>query len=146
MPHLKIAVNTVNEAQVSIGNLLGLSLGGNTITVAKAKLHDYIEANFDTPTEKRLTERQIEFAGEFGFDIRGLSKRVGEAVIFDILYSLDVESIERQHLGPGVVVYNRHDKLKERFTISSIREEGVVFFKGGSGRHAYARNLISVSD
>jgi hypothetical protein len=148
MPVVKIIIDIVNEEQVSFGALLGLDIKGDTITVAHAKFYDYIDSRFGSQKdEKELTRRQIEFASEFGFDISKYSKRVGETVINDILYSLDVESIKKQNLKPYTLVYNRHDTSSERLVISSIKmETGIVYFKGGCGRYAFARNLININE
>lgn len=148
MPTVKIVIDIVNEEQISFGALLDLDIVGDTITVAHAKISDYIDSRFGFQNEKKeLSIKQIEFARDFGFDISKYSKRVGETVINDILYSLDVESIVKQDLKPGTEVYNRHDIFSDRLVISSIKmDNGIVYFKGGCGRYAYARNLIKVTE
>jgi hypothetical protein len=148
MPTVKIVIDIVNEEQISFGAHLGLDIKGDTITVAQAKLYDNIDSRFGSQKEeKELSRKQIEFASDFGFDISKYSKRIGETVINDILYSLDVESIKKQNLKPGTSVYNRHDTFGERLVISSIKmDNGIVYFKGGCGRYAFARNLIKINE
>jgi hypothetical protein len=60
------------------------------------------------------TPKQIDFAAKFQRDISGATRRVGSAVINDLMTELNHEAIKREKLTPGVVVVNKHDALKQK--------------------------------
>jgi len=59
------------------------------------------------------TPKQIDFAAKFQRDISGATRRVGSAVINDLMTELNHEAIKRGKLTPGVV-WSKHDALKQK--------------------------------
>ncbi len=92
------------------------------------------------------TPKQIELAAKFQWDISGTSRRVGNAIINDLMTDLNHEAIRREKLAPGVVVINKHDQLMIKHVISSITDDGTVYFRGGNGAKAWARSLVRSKD
>lgn len=137
-------IKRVSDQQIAFCRKLGMDLTGETESLAAAKIYDMIRAEFFNEDLGNPSEKQIELAKTFGFDITKCSRREGNAIIDDIMNELNYESIEEQQLAPGMEVINRWDALKTVYTISSIREDGIVFFKGGNGKKAWARNLIKI--
>jgi hypothetical protein len=137
-------VEKVNHEQVLFGKKLGLDLTGCSIGVALAKIEDVIDLEFYKIELKTLTEKQINFGINLGFDISEMSKRQGEAFLDDILYQMNCESIENEQLKSGVKVRNIFDEYNNIEIISSISKNGTVYFKGGNGKRAWARNLRNV--
>jgi hypothetical protein len=135
-------IPTVSEAQVACGRKLGLELASATVGVALAKIEDWLDQYFWGKDLGRPTQKQIALAQQFDYDIASETRRVGSAIIGDIMTQLNLESIEWQHLEPGAVVTNKWEQPGSTYTISSIEEDGLVFFKGGNGEKAWARNLI----
>ena len=137
------ATRTVSETQIAFGRRIGLELSDKSIGVAQAMINDAIQQGFfgrndlGTPTPK-----QIELAMKFGIDIAQATRGVGDATIADIMYQLNQNAIAEQKLKPGINVVNRHDALGIVRTVSSIAEDGTVYFKGGNGARAWARSLI----
>ena len=72
-------------------------------------------------------------AAQFQRNIATASKRVGTAVVDDLLTELNHETIRRERLAPGVKVKNKHDPFEREWVISSISGDGTVFFRGGNG-------------
>jgi len=137
----------VSEAQIEFGRRIGLDLRGKSVAVARAMIEDQILSQFYGRNDLgNPTPRQIELARKFGHDISSVSRGVGDAVIDDIMTQLNHEAIAEQRLAPGVVVINKHDRIGQRFVISSIKEDGTVFFRGGNGAKAWARSLTRVDD
>lgn len=62
----------------------------------------------------------------------------------DIFDQLNRESVENQNLRPGDVVTKRWDQNGKQYVISSIQEDGSVYFKGGNMNRAWARNVQKV--
>ncbi len=132
----------VSDSQVTFGVRLGLDFQGCTVSVAAARIEDAIDAGFRGKTTMGSpTEKQIKLAAKFGYDISRLSRREGHAVIDDLMTELNHEAIEAWALAPGITVVNVHDNLRTAQVISSIQPDGTVYFRGGNGRRAWARNL-----
>ena len=90
--------------------------------------------------DRRPTQKQIEFASRYGYDIRELEREVADAVVDDLMTELNLQAVDSEGLAPGVQVFNVHDP-KRAEVVSSIRADGTVYLKGGQGRKAWARNL-----
>jgi hypothetical protein len=140
-----LRVESVNEQQIAVGLRLGLDLRGRSVRVASAMIGDFLMTHFWGVSERgQPSLRQRELAEEFGFDISGLSKGVGSAVIDDIMDHLNKEAIETEGLEPGVQVrFRSRDDGRVRI-VSSVTPDGTVYFKGGNGQKAWARSLVRV--
>lgn len=139
-------MNLVTGSQVQFGRLIGLELTAKSVGVARAMIEDVIDRNFYGQSDLgNPTAKQVALAHKFGQDISAMSRRVGDAVIDDILTQLNHDAITDQRLATGVVVMNRHDRSRRR-VISSITEDGTVYFRGGNGARAWARSLIRVDE
>lgn len=137
----------VTEAQIQFGRRIGLELAGKSLGVARAMIEDAIDCQFYGRNDLgEPTPKQIELARKLGRNISTVSRRVGDAIIDDIMTQLNHEAIESQRLAPGVVVTNKHDLLGRKIVISSIKEDGTVYFRGGNGSKAWARSLIRADD
>lgn len=137
-------IDRVTDDQVAFGARLGLNLQGCTVTVAAARTDDAISTGFWGRKLGSPSPKQVELAAKFGYDISGLSRREGDAVIDDLMTQLNLETVESEGLAPGVVVTNIYDPLSRPITISSVYPDGTVYFRGGNGRRAWARNLRRV--
>jgi hypothetical protein len=134
-------VEKVNIKQIKFGQKLGLDFSGMSIGVAKAMIDDFIDKYFYNTELGSLTDKQVKYAYDLGFDISKMTKRQGEAFLNDILFQRNYEIIQKEKLEPGAKVkkiYNSHDYVE---TISSIAKDGTVYFQGGNGKKAWARNL-----
>lgn len=138
-------IKKVSQRQVAFGIRLGLDFADCTVGVAVAKIADLVDQGFWFCDLGKPTDKQVELASKFGYDISGETRRVGSAIIDDLMVQLNLESIDEQHLMPGDTVINKRDSFHQHYVISSIQESGLVFFKGGNGKKAWARNLIKVN-
>ena len=138
-------IKKTSSSQILFCKKIGIDVKGDTVSVAAAKIEEHIQKYFwgnedlGSPTEK-----QIKLARKFGIDISGMSRIVGDAVIDDILTQLNFNVIKEQQLKPGVRVRKKSDASKREYIISSISQDGTVYFKGGNGQRAWARNLINI--
>lgn len=142
-----------SQNQINIGSELGLDVSRDSWNVARAKLLDLIgDAIGDLIKYTNPTKKQIEFGKELGIDVSKNSFRVAIARIKDALTEKNLRAIEELQLVPGdQVVLTRwlnfngiSEKLKEKFIVSSIRKDGLVYFKGGNGRCAWAGKLRKI--
>jgi hypothetical protein len=133
--------------QREIADKLGITVSGDTFAVAAARILDVVgravgdECRYDTPTDK-----QVRFAGQLGIDISHDSFRVGSAKLDDELALLDMRQIAVQELGPGVKVRLKSRPGLPSRVISSIQNGRLVFFRGGGGAKAWARNCVRVDE
>jgi hypothetical protein len=142
LPHVKLA----NAEQHALCAKLGVNAQGASVGVAYSRIEGIIDTMFWGAPSETPTPKQIALAAQFGYDISSVSRKEGEAVIQDLMHELNMESIERERLAPGVKVKNIHDPIDLTHTISSIQEDGTVFYKGGNGRKAWARNLRRIEN
>lgn len=132
----------VNDSQIAFGISLGLDLTGKSVRVAQAMIEDLIDTQFHGRNDLgRPSTKQQMLAQRFGHDISCASRRVGDAIISDIMLKLNHDAIAEHNLAPGVTVVNKHDRLQQPRVISSIKEDGTVYLRGGNGARAWARSL-----
>jgi len=138
-------VPVVNDDQAAFGNRIGVDFSGCSVNVASAMIEDVVQAEFQGDRELGgPTDKQVLLARKFGYDISSCSKRVASAVIDDIMLHLNNKSISSQGLCSNVLVRHKFDGWVKR--ISSIKEDGTVYLKGGNGVRAWARSLERVVD
>jgi len=137
LPHVKLT----NTEQCSLCAKLGVNAEGVSVGVAYSRIQEVLDRLFWGVPSRKPTPKQIALAAQFGYDISGVSRHEGDSVIADLMYELNMETIEKERLAPGVKVKNIHDTVEWIHTISSIRKDGTVFYKGGNGRKAWARSL-----
>ena len=131
------------EKQIQFGRRIGLDLAGKTVGIARAMIEDAIDCQFYGRNDLgEPTPKQIELARKFDRDISTVSRRLGDAIVDDIMTQLNLEAIASQRLARDVVVTNKHDQSGRKFVISSITDDGTVYFRGGNGAKAWARSLI----
>lgn len=134
-------VPVCDEQRVDFGHRLSLELRGEILGVAVAQIKDVIDRDFWNRDLGLPSPKQVALAAKFGFDIGSSSRRIRAAAIDNIQTQLNLESVESQHLGPGDVVTHVGHPERGEMAISSVQEDGLVFFKGGNGQRAWARNL-----
>jgi hypothetical protein len=135
----------VSPTQIAFGRRLGLELAGCTVSVARAKIEDLVDHGFNDADLSRPTEKQVALARKFGYDISGETRRVGDAILDDIMEQLNHDSIVAQKLEAGVAVTRVRDTTRRKHIISSIYPDGTVYFKGGNGQKAWARNVHRIN-
>lgn len=142
-----------SQEQINIGSKLGLDVPRDSWNVARAKLLDFIgDAIGNSVKYTNPTKKQIEFGKELEIDVSKNSFRVAVARIKDALTEKNLRAIEELQLVPGDQVilprwFNFNgisEKLEEKFIVSSIRKNGLVYFKGGNGRCAWAGKLRKI--
>ena len=76
----------VSDDQARFSTKLGLDLRGCTLSVAAARIADAVDVGFHGAAKlEKPTPKQIALAAKFGYDIAGLSRGEGDAVINDLI-------------------------------------------------------------
>ena len=83
---------------------------------------------------RKPSDKQIKYAKDLGIITKDKSFRVLSAEIEDKLEMNSFEYIQNMKLKPGMKVEYTGDRkdLSKYLTISSIKKEGLVYFKGTS--------------
>ena len=143
-------VDSASSQQIEIGRKLGLDLSKDTWNVARARILDIVgPAIGDIPKYSKPTAKQIRYAKALGIDISNDTFRVGSGKIDDVLLQHNLEALERLQLKPGdevvrtrtVEINGETHTWEEIFVVSSIKPDGLVYFKGGGGKCAFASQL-----
>lgn len=147
--------------QAYVAARLGIDLASeDTFIVAQARILDAVAETIGETPRHDPTEKQRHLASELGIDISEDSRRVAWAKIRQTTqkryYDANVEAIQRMQLVPGDVVFERKvirgptDHTSQEIivestdVVSSIRWDGLVYFKGGRGRASWAQLLTKV--
>ena len=152
-PKARWANVATTAEQVRIAECVGISLmPDDTFLTASARIVDTIaDAIGDFPTDVPTAE-QKSLAKEIRLDIGSESRRVARVKLKQVIqerrFRENMHALEQMALRPGDVVVHRLDvgKASEehrdvRKVVSSIRWDGLLFFKGGEGAQAHAKNL-----
>jgi len=148
-------VPRVTEEQLVLGKRLGLDLSQDTKAVAAARILDVVgSAIGDVPRYDKPTDKQIAFAESLGIDVTKCSFRVAFAMIQDACLEQEKKAVERMSLKPGDKVLRERElerdgqvyTLKREYIVSSIRDDGFVYFKGIGCECGWASTLRKIED
>jgi hypothetical protein len=136
--------------QCRIAEMFGLSIENDIPEVGYQRILDKLAILFGRPVDDApVTQAQIDYALMYGFDISHETKRIASVFLGALASELDDQSIERQNLQPDDTVVLKSLKPDvqycdhREFKISSIIN-GMVYFKGGNGQRAAARNVVKI--
>jgi hypothetical protein len=131
--------------QKRIAAKLGIQLDTTSFNIAAAQILDEIEAAISKHThDQAVSEKQIIFASELAIDVSDNSRRVASVRIGQALDKINRRLIKQWRLMPGVSVkWKRWDRI---MVISSIAENGRLWFKGGNGLGAFPLEIEPIRD
>lgn len=150
----------VTPEQMRVAKALGISLvNGDSFLVASARIEDAVaEATGGAPC-RRPTKRQRELSSEIDIDISTDSHRVAWAKIqektLQLYFEENMAALKNMQLVPGdTVVENivieipgkEAKSFSREYTVSSIRWDGLVYFKGGNGGCSWASKLTKLAN
>lgn len=120
---------------------LGIQVAGLPAGVARALIDVVIDNAFGSADPRAPTPKQVDLASRHGLDLVGLPRLVSDAIMDVLMSVINLEQIEREGIRPGSRVVYTQDAAGTVLEVSSITADGLVFFRGGNGRKAWARNL-----
>jgi len=137
------------QEQIEIARLFDLDSSDDMPEIVFIKIVNAIKRVFSIPVDSRpATREQIAFADKFSIDVSEYTIEMASMVLSKITEREDQESINQQSLKPGDSVQIQYKKQGYSsngsiYIISSIKH-GMVYFKGGNGKRASARNVRKV--
>lgn len=152
---LKESTKAASSAQLELANKVGLVLNGNEPhDVAGAMLEEHLKPLIWGSGVEDATARQYEYLTDLGATFTSntrFSKKVASAWIQYYLALKNVKELERLKPEAGLGVIERYAWVDVQtgltrvsltyFIVSSIGEDGRVFFKGGNGKSAWSSSL-----
>jgi hypothetical protein len=133
-------MNKANKKQKIIAAKLGIHIDHKSFDIAAAQILDAIRpAITKNLKDNSVTQKQIDFAKSLGLDVTNDSRAVASARISDALNENNQKLINEWGLTPGKHV--RWKKWKREMVISSIAQNGLLWFKGGNGYCAFPSEI-----
>ena len=135
---------SVTNDQKEIAKQLGISISKlDSFNVVAAKILDHVAIATGDWDVAGPTERQVEYAVSLGIKVGKYSRRVVSAKIEDELKERNVKALKKLKLKPGDKVKLKEEKDVRDNIISSIKENGKIYFKGIGCRQAWATQIES---
>lgn len=139
--------------QEQLARALGVDISGDSFDVAAARLMDVVAVSVGHEPAEPASERQMQFAQSLGCAVAGDTKRVASAKIGEALLARNRQAIVSMNLKPGdrvirTIQFEYGGELRtteNEFVISSIQNNGRVFFKGGNGQGAWPTQLKPIT-
>lgn len=135
---------SVTKEQKQIAKQLGIPVSKlDSFNVVAAKIRDYVAVATGDWEEAEPTERQVEYAESLGIKVGKASRRVVSAKIEDELIKRNKKALKKLKLKPGDKVKLKEEKNVRDNIISSIKENGKIYFKGIGCPQAWATQIES---
>lgn len=133
----------VSKFQKAVARKLSIKVDAKSFTVAAAQIETALSAALiGEKAIKPASERQIAYANSLGIGTSKDSMKVASARIRDRLGETNAERIRFLQLVPGMRV--KWKKWNQEMIISSISENGLLWFKGGNGKCAFPSQVQAI--
>jgi len=137
---IKHKVMNVTDKQKNVACKLSIELTDfDTARTAAAKIHDFVADAIDDYSASEPTDLQAEFAIRLGIDICDSTRRTLKAKIADELEIRNVNALSQMNLSQGDAIV--HIRTGGREVVSSIKDNGKIFFKGTGCQQTWASVL-----
>ncbi len=139
--------------QREIAAKLGIDISNDSRQVAAGRINDMVESAVHPERSPRSpTARQLELAAEVGIDIAKDRYHTAFSKIHEALEGRSQRLVSEMRLQPGdtVVVGDVVERLgseidmSREWVISSIGENGRLYFKGGGGHCAWPSEIKKI--
>ncbi|SRR6266481_1122787 len=138
-----------NRAQCRIARRLDIDVSGDSDEIAAARILDAVAPALLARPERPSTTRQRKFAESLALDVGADSLRVASVRIAETLRLRNLDAAARMRMRPGRMVVLETDWewqgqricSREAQVVSSVGKDGLVYFRGGGGRCAWASTL-----
>lgn len=127
---------SASKAQFAVARKLGINIDKHSFAVAAAQIETALAPVLtDEPRAEPATASQVAFASSLGIDTSNDSKKVAFVRIQECLEERNSALVKQKGLAPGVKVIWK--QCGREMTISSISQNGRLWFKGGNGYGAF---------
>lgn len=132
------------QQQKSIAALLNINVDNETFEVAAAKIKDLVATSINELPPIDPSQPQRDLAKKLKISVKNGTMRVAFAKIADAIFEKNTNAVEKMSLKKGDVVRYRGDPKSQPMTISTIKLNGRIYFKGTNCPTAWASELIKV--
>ena len=134
----------VTKEQRKIAKQLGVYIAkSNSFNIVAAKIRDHVSEAIGDWDAAEPTEHQVQYAKSLGIKVGKTSRRVISARIGDELLKRNIKALKKLKLEPGDIVTLKEDKNIRDYVISSIKDNGKIYFKGIGCPQAWATQIDS---
>jgi hypothetical protein len=135
----------ITEQQKQIAKLLEIEIKSNdSFRTLKANIIDQIAEAIGEKEREDPTEGQLDYAESLGMLMDDESRRVISAKIADELERRNRKALKKLKIKPGSKIRVRNEFGPKDFVVSSIKENGKIYFKGIGCPQAWASNIEKV--
>jgi len=130
------------KKQMEFAEKLNIYVSKNdTYRTLKANLLDEISDAIEVRVKSQPTEEQSSYAKSLGITFNKDSFRLLSAKIADELEKRNMDALKTLNLKIGDVVLKKGMIIIKPLTVSSIKSNGKIYFKGGGGKQAWASQI-----
>ncbi|MGR8981886.1 MAG: hypothetical protein ACU84H_17595 [Gammaproteobacteria bacterium] len=128
------------DFQKEVASKLGVPIDPSSFIIAATQLSEFLAPAFYSEAEyKPATEKQVSYAASLGVDVSKDTRRVASARIQEKHDERSHALIQSMGLAPGVqVLWKERERL---MVISSIAQNGRLWFRGGNGMGAFPHQV-----
>lgn len=129
--------------QKEVAIKLRVNISNCSKEMAGAKLRDYLSlAILDYPVDEP-TDSQIDLAESLGIDISNETRRTAKIKIKEHLLTINRIALNQLGIKEGdSITFYDNDEIVETRIVSTIKQNGRIFYKGTDFRSDYASILI----
>jgi hypothetical protein len=133
---------TTSKAQLKIAQKLKIKIATDSFLVAAAQISSALSLVITGEKARPASDHQVSYASSLGLDVTKDSLEVASARIQERLNDRNAELIAEMKLTPGSRVFWK--SWKREMIVSSIAENGRLWFKGGNGLGAFPHQVTKV--
>ena len=130
--------------QLDIAKKLSIKSEGDTFLTLAAKIMDYVAPALNEKEESDPTDNQVEYALSLGVYNSGDSRRFVSAKIREELEKRNIAALKKLNIKPGSIVIAKGQYSESEYVVSSIKDNGKVYFKGIGCPQSWAVNIVKV--
>ena len=132
--------NRASQFQKEVAGRLGIEIDVSSFSIAAAQIEEALApALWLNPDCEPATAKQIEYAASLDIDVSNDPKRVASVKIQEQQDARNKALIKKMNLQPGTAVLWKRNQRE--MVISSIAENGRLWFKGGNGYGAFPHEI-----
>lgn len=133
------------KKQLEIADKLLILVSENeTFRTLKAKIEDEVSESVDAYKRNPPTESQLAYAESLGIIVKNDSLRILSAKISDELEKRNISSLKELKIKEGDVVKLKGACEEESLIVSTIKNNGKIYFKGNGCNQAWASQIEKV--
>lgn len=135
---------TSTREQRDLATKLGINVENETFEVASAMITDLIAPCIKELPSVDVSKNQCILAKALKIKVSNDTMRVASAKIADAIFEKNTNAVEKMSLQKGDIVRQRGKPKSPHQTVSTVKSNGRVYFKGMNCPNSWASKLVKV--